>query len=132
MMGSHRNQQLTAVVVVVLVLVSVVPGAAFRADYSINSITQGEGTRLTGTAANDRVGISVGGYVDGDGVANFVVGAYCAKSISGASTAGHAYVLYGVANTSDTAATWPTDTTIKAIAQDSTRGRIVDGVTANT
>jgi hypothetical protein len=41
-------------------------------------------------------------------------------------------VLYGVANASDTAATWPTDTTIKTITQDSTRGRIIDGVTANT
>jgi hypothetical protein len=37
-------------------------------------------------------------------------------------------VLYGVTNTSDTAASaWPTDTTIKAIAQNSTRGRIIDG-----
>jgi hypothetical protein len=54
MMCSHRNRQLAAVVVVVLVLVSVVPGGvAFRADYSINSITQDEGTRLTGSTTDD-------------------------------------------------------------------------------
>jgi hypothetical protein len=41
-------------------------------------------------------------------------------------------VLYGVANASEAAATWPTDITIKAIAQDSTRGRIIDGAIANT
>jgi hypothetical protein len=77
--------------------------------------------------------VSGGGDVDGDGVTDFVVGARGAKSLSGgASTAGHAYVLYGVANASDAAATWPTDTTIKAITQDSTRGRIIDGAVANT
>jgi hypothetical protein len=38
MMDSHRNRQLAVVVVVVLVLVSVVSGAAFRADYSVSSI----------------------------------------------------------------------------------------------
>jgi hypothetical protein len=76
--------------------------------------------------------VSGGGDVDGDGVADFVVGAYGAKSLSGgASNAGHAYVLYDVANASDTATTWPTDTTIKAIAQDSTRGRIIDGAATN-
>jgi hypothetical protein len=66
--------------------------------------------------------VSGGGDVDGGGVADFVVGAYGAKSLSGgASNAGHVYVLYGVTNTSDTAASaWPTDTTIKAIAQNST------------
>jgi hypothetical protein len=135
MMGSHRNRQLAAVVVVVLVLVSAMSGAAFRADYSINSITQDEGTRFIGTATNDRVGIwlSGGGDVNGDGVADFVVGASDAKSLSGgALSAGHAYVLYGVTNASDTAATWPTDTMIKTITQDSTRGRIIDGAVTNT
>jgi hypothetical protein len=69
------------------------------------------------------------GDVDGDGVADFVVGADFAKSLGGSrSEAGHAYVLYGVTNPSDAAAAWPTDTTIKAVAQDSTRGRIIDGV----
>jgi hypothetical protein len=135
MMGSHRNRQLAAVVVVVLVLmVSVVSGAAFRADYSINSITQDEGTRLIGSTTSEYVGNSVGGGgdVDGDDVADFVVSAHGAKSLSGASSAGHVYVLYGVTNASDTAATWPTDTTIKAIAQDSTRGRIIDGAVMDT
>jgi hypothetical protein len=133
MMGSHRNRQLAAVVVIVLVLVSVVSGAAFRADYSINSITQDEGTRLTGSTTGEWVGWSVsgGGDVDGDGVADFVVGAFQAKSLSGASSAGHAYVLYGVANASNAAATWPTDTTIKAITQDSTKSRIIDGAVSN-
>jgi hypothetical protein len=119
----------------VLVLVSVVSGAAFRADYSINSITQDEGTRLKGATTSELMGLSMngGGDVDGDGVADFVVGAYGAKSLSGgASSAGHAYVLYGVTNASDAAAAWPTDTTILSIAQDSTRGRIIDGAVTNT
>jgi hypothetical protein len=122
-------------IVLVLLLVSVVSGASFRADYPISSITQDEGTRLTGSAMTEGTGVSVagGGDVDGDGVADFVVGAWSAESLSsGASSAGHAYVLYGVTNASDAAATWPTDTTIKAIAQDSTRGRIIDGAATNT
>jgi hypothetical protein len=108
---------------------------AFRADYSTDSITQDEGTRLTGSAASDWLGFAMhngGGDVDGDGVADFVVGAYYARSLSGASYGGQAYVLYGVVNASDAATTWPTDTTIKAIAQDSTRGRIIDGTVMST
>jgi hypothetical protein len=117
-------------------LVSVVSGSGvvFRADYPIDSITQDEGTRLKGSTVYEHVGITVsgGGDVDGDGVADFVVGAHTAKSLSGgASNAGHAYVLYGVANAIEAASAWPTDTAIKAIAQDSTRGRIIDGVTTN-
>jgi hypothetical protein len=88
MMCSHRNRQLAAVVVVVLVLVVSGGGAAFRADYSINSITQDEGTWLKGTTADEYVGASVsgGGDVDGDGVDDFVVGAYRAMSLSGGTT----------------------------------------------
>jgi hypothetical protein len=66
-------------VVVALVLMTTTSAVAFQADYPIDSIAQSEGTRLTGTAA-ERVGISVGGGgsdVDGDGVADFVVGAWC-------------------------------------------------------
>jgi hypothetical protein len=104
------------------VLVSVVGGsAAFRADYLIDNITQDEGTRLKGSTVNEWAGYTLsggGGDVDGDGVADFVVGA---------SSAGRAYVLYGVANASNTARAWPTDTAILSIAQDSTRGRIIDG-----
>jgi hypothetical protein len=125
MMGSHHNRQLAAAGVVVVVLVLVVSGgaAAFRADYSISSITQDEGTRLTGSSLGEWVGTSVsgGGDVDGDGVDDFVMSAY---------GAGQAYVVYG---TSDAAASaWPTDTTIKTITQDSTRGRIIDGAVADT
>jgi hypothetical protein len=72
--------------------------------------------------------------VDGDGVADFVMGARYANSLSGdAPYAGRAYVVYGVANTSDAAASaWPTDTTSMDIAQNSTRGYIIDGAAANT
>jgi hypothetical protein len=79
------------------------------------------------------ISMSCGGDVDGDGVADFVVGAWSAESLSsGASSAGHAYVLYGVANASDAAAAWPANTTILSIAQDSTRGRIIDSAVAGT
>jgi hypothetical protein len=135
MMGSHRNRQLAAVVVV-LALVSVVSGAAFRADYSIDSITQDEGTRLTGSTTNGPMGITVsgGGDVDGEGVDDFVMGADYAMSLSGwLQHVGHAYVLYGVANASDAATTWPTDSTILSITQDnSTRGRIIDSAVEYT
>jgi hypothetical protein len=131
-MAAQHSRVVGVVFALVALLVSVVSGAVvFRADYPISSIAQGEGTRLTGSTTGEYMGYSVsgGGDVDGDGVADFVVGAYGAKSLSGggAMNAGHAYVLYGAANTSDAAAAWPTDTTIKAIAQDSTRGRIIDG-----
>jgi hypothetical protein len=128
------------VVVVVLMLVLVVGtpaavAAPFRADYPIDSIAQDEGTRFTGSAENERVGQSVAGSgdVDGDGVADFVMGARYANSLGGGALgADRAYVVYGVANTSDAAATWPKDTTILAIAQDSNRGRIIDGGAGST
>jgi hypothetical protein len=47
-------------------------------DYLTDSIASDEGTRLIGSATGDCTGISVhssGGDVDGDGVADFVVGA---------------------------------------------------------
>jgi hypothetical protein len=78
--------------------------------------------------------VGSGGDVDGDGVADFVVSAPEAKSLigDGGLSAGQVYVLYGVANANDAANAWPTDTTIKAIAQDSTRGRIIDGAVVGT
>jgi hypothetical protein len=124
-----------------VVVVSVVVAAgALKRDYPIDSIAQGEGTRLRGSATGDRVGISVGGGggdVDGDGVADFVVGACEAKSLSGdgVTSAGQVYVLYGLTNTNDTAAgasAWPTDTTLLSITQNSTRGRIIDGTVMGT
>jgi hypothetical protein len=121
--------------VLLVLLVAAITAAPFRADYATDSIAQGEGTRLTGSAAGEWAGMSVsgGGDVDGDGVADFVVGAPHATSLSGdVSNAGRVHVLYGVANASDAAATWPTDTTIKDIAQDSTRGRIIDGTIVGT
>jgi hypothetical protein len=138
-MSNHCKQQrrVGAVVVVVLLTVASVVsggGAAFRADYSTNSTTQGEGTRFIGTTANEYAGYSVsgGGDVDGDGVADFVVGAHRAASLSGESLVGHAYVLYGVANASDAAAAWPIDSALLDITQDSTRGRIIDGGAEST
>jgi hypothetical protein len=128
-------QRLVLTVVTWLAVMVVVVGAAFKGDYPISSIAQSEGMWLKGSAMNEYTGMSVagGGDVDGDGVADFVVGAPWAKSLNdGALSAGHAYVLYGVVNASDTAATWPTGSTIKAIAQDNTRGRIIDGTVANT
>jgi hypothetical protein len=133
-----RATLLTDVVVVVVALVlvvSVVSGAAFKRDYAISSITQSEGTRLTGSAEYDWMGLPVagGGDVDGDGVDDFVVSADGAESLSGgASYAGHVYVLYGVTSASAAANAWPTGSTIKAIAQNSNRGRIIDGGASNT
>jgi hypothetical protein len=65
-------------VIVTLVLVIAASAVPFRADYSIDSIIQGEGTWLTGSKAGEIMGASVssGGDVDGDGVADFVVGTY--------------------------------------------------------
>jgi hypothetical protein len=65
--------------------VAVCGAGAFRADYPIDSITQGEGTRLTGSTTSEQVGNSVsgGGDVDGDGLMDFVVGADYATSLSG-------------------------------------------------
>jgi hypothetical protein len=132
-----RHCRVAAAVVVALgVVVAVAVAAPFMRDYLIDSIALDEGTRLKGSATSDCMSISVhsscGGDVDGDGVADFVVGAFGAQSLSSGDilNAGHAYVLYGVANASNAAAAsaWPIDTTIKAIAQDnSTRGRIIDG-----
>jgi hypothetical protein len=113
---------------------SAVSGAPFRRDYQIDSITVDEGIRLKGSMAGEYTGTAVcsGGDVDGDGVDDFVVGAQHAGSLlNGTTEAGRAYVLYGVANSSDATTAWPTDTTIKAIALDnSTRGRIIDGAVA--
>jgi hypothetical protein len=123
------------VIAVTLALVTNTSAVPFRADYLINSIAQGEGTRLTGSTTSEYMGMSVsgGGDVDGDGVADFLGGAWHVKSLSGGSTeAGHAYVLYGVTDPSNAAATWPTDSKIKAIAQNNTKGRIIDGVNAYT
>jgi hypothetical protein len=122
---------------VLAVVVTAASAVPFRADYPIDSIAQNEGTRLKGTTTSELVGWSVagGGDVDGDGVIDFVVGTWSVMSLSeGAmAQAGQAYVLYGVANASDAAASaWPTDTTIKAITQDSTRGRIIDGAATST
>jgi hypothetical protein len=66
-----------------------------------------------------------GGDVDGDGVADFVMCVYGTRS-------SQAYVLYGVANAGGAATTWPTDSTLRSIAQDSNKGRIIDGMVSNT
>jgi hypothetical protein len=127
---------LCAALLLALMAVPAVSGAPFRADYSTSSIAPAEGTQLRGLKQGEWVEWTVagGGDVDGDGIADFVVGAYSADSLSGggASQAGHAYVVYGVADPSDTAAAWPTNSTILSIAQDSTKGRIIDGAVAET
>jgi hypothetical protein len=108
-------------------------GAPFRRDYSVDSIAQGEGTRFLGSGP-DSVGYAAhsGGDVDGDKLDDFVVCAYNTASIAGAPSAGNAYVLYGVRSASDAATAWPINAKIKTIAQDSTRGRIIDGAVALT
>jgi hypothetical protein len=137
MVKAHQHQQqhsrVVMAVVVVVAVAAAVAAAAFPADFSTDSIAQAEGVRLIGANANEYFGMGgSGGDLDGDGVADFVVGAHGAASLDeagGGLYAGHVYVLYGMADPADA---WTTDSEAKAIAQDSTMGRIIDGFNGDT
>jgi hypothetical protein len=110
---------------------------AFRRDYSLESIVQSEGTRLTGTWVKDFVGSAFagggGGDVNGDGLEDFAIASQTCTSLSSSVVnAGRVHILYGVADASAAAAAWPTDSKILNITLDSTRGRIIDSGAQDT
>jgi hypothetical protein len=120
---THHHHLLVVVVATVAVLV--LHAAPFPADTIIDDMDAGFGTWLVGTdwGTSGNLGYAVaggGGDIDGDGIDDLIVSAVSA----GATEAGRAYVLYGV---DDPTTAWPQNEEVDVVAQDTNKGRIIDG-----
>lgn len=91
---------------------------AFPAELELASLDATSGRRLLGVAPNDQTGSSVqrAGDIDGDGLADYVVGAFGAQGLSAGTPAGVAYLLFGADLTSSI--THPGDATANLVQGD--------------
>ena len=98
-------------------------GAAFPPTLELSSLDGTNGFRLNGVAAGDRSGFAVSnaGDVNGDGLADLLIGAY-----GGPNGAGASYVVFG----RNTAQTGPFPAGLDLSSLDGTNGFRLNGVTA--
>jgi hypothetical protein len=100
------------------------PVMPFGAVFNLTTLNGLNGLRLDGATAGDRAGFSVGavGDINGDGLADVVIGAYTADP-GGRSSAGSAYVVFGKAGG------WPSALNLSAL--DGATGFRIDGAVAD-
>ena len=100
----------------------VIYGSGSPGDLDLSGLTQAQGFRIDGAAADDRLGYSADGAgdVNGDGYDDVIVGAYNADNNSRADS-GSAYVIYGAA----------TQVNLNLSSLTSTRGFLIDGAAAD-